>query len=120
MGAGASLSADGHIYKIQDCGCVYACYFENQISQSVQLKKCCYTHLDHLKNQKYDVAVYRRMEKRAIGIHINHLTNTHDIHYDEWITQTEAIQVASKRDIRGMDEVIGNRNILERFGVYPS
>ena len=112
MGAGASLSAEGHLYQINDCGCVYACYYEKQTAVAVELRKCCYTHLEKLKHREYDVAAYRRMEKRTVGLPISDLS-------DGWMTPAETIQEATRRGVRGIDEFVDNRNVLERFGIYP-
>jgi hypothetical protein len=68
--------------------------------------------LEKLKHREYDVATYRRMEKHTVGLPISELC-------DRWMTPAETIQEATRRGVRGIDEFVDNRNVLERFGIYP-
>ena len=136
MGAGASVNEpSGYIFRVNTCGCIYGCYYENHIAECVELKKCCYSDLQNLRNREFDESRLRKLEKRTLGIPIDELTGDAksrgesaymDVGYMDvgsktgWMRQADAIEYARREQIRGIEEFIYNTNILVRFGILPT
>ena len=131
MGAGASISEQtGYIFRVNSCGCIYGCYFDHQIAQCIELKKCCYVDLQHLRNDNFDQNALRKLEKHTLGISVDQLTDDTSgvdayIHVGGdsqtgWMKQADAIEYARAKRIRGIDEFLYNTNVLARFGIMPT
>jgi len=130
MGAGASISEQtGYIFRVNSCGCIYGCYFDHQIAQCIELKKCCYVDLQHLRNGSFDQNSLRKLEKHTLGISVDELTfpkNREISTYMDvvpstgWMKQADAIEYAKAERIRGIEEFIYNTNVLARFGIMPT
>jgi hypothetical protein len=99
------------IYKPLNCNCYYSCIVEDYICKEINLPFCCYQHLDSLRNYKYDRSIYIELQQ------IYNKDVEESLKNYGWLTQSQIIQHAQKRGIKGIYECIDNNDMLKKYHV---
>ena len=113
MGATASLQPK--VYKFMKCGCIYCYDFSNNNPESIQLLGHCFNCLKDLKRNRFDISIVNEL-----ATELSRYSEMGDLLYHRqtgWMNQSSAIEEAVKRDMRGIDEFLHNKNILETYNI---
>ena len=115
---GATASLQNKVYKFLNCGCIYCYDFSNENPENIQMLCHCHNCLQKLRKCTFDISVLNEL--------VNELSYYDDI--DQlicknkfgWLSQSQAIQEATRLKMRGIDEFLANTNMLERYGIKCS
>uniref|UniRef100_A0A6C0E321 Uncharacterized protein n=1 Tax=viral metagenome TaxID=1070528 RepID=A0A6C0E321_9ZZZZ len=114
MGATAS-NLQNKAYKFLNCGCIYCYDFYNK---DIQLLCHCYNCLQSLKNNTFNIDVIHELTSEISEY--NDVAEVICKNNYGWLTQTLAIQEASRLKMRGIDEFLVNTNLLHKYGINCS
>ena len=112
---GASASLQRKVYKFMECGCIYCYDFSNENPETMQMLCHCYNCFQKLKKKEFEISLLKDL------IHeLSYFNKMDELICDKnngWMNQSQAIQEAKRRNMRGIDEFILNTNILEKYDI---